>query len=134
MIIIGSGSYLWYSFTNKLSNAEAAYAECSTAIANNQFNDAKRSCDSALQLVGEVKFIHQDFARQLEKFILEILHSEKLTKGLAGYVILDGKYIPITETKTLLSVKQQLGEANASLQRRQMAAGHAAIRYTSHAN
>ncbi len=111
-LLIASGGYLWYSYTNKLSNAEAAYAECSTAIANSQFKDAKRSCDKALQLVGEVKFIHQDFARQLEKFILEILYSEKLTKGLGGYILLDGKYILITETKILLSIKQQLSEVD----------------------
>lgn len=108
---IGSIGYLWYSFTDKLSNAEAAYAQCSTSHANNQFEEAKRSCDKALRLVGEVKFIHQDFARQLEKFILEILNSEKLTKGLAGYVMLDGKYIPIAETKAILSIKQHLAEA-----------------------
>lgn len=112
-ILAGSGVYLWHSFTNKLSNAETAYAECSTAIANNQFKEAKVSCDQALQLVGEVKFIHQDFARQLKKYILEILHSEKLTKGLAGYMFLDGKYIQIAETKTLLTIKQQLNEADA---------------------
>ena len=113
LTVIGIGyiGYLWYSFTDKLSNAEAAYAQCSTSHANNQFEDAKRSCDKALRLVGEVKFIHQDFARQLEKFILEILQSEKLTKGLAGYVMLDGKYIPIAETKAILSIKQHLSEA-----------------------
>ena len=65
-----------------------------------------------MQLVGAVKFIHQDFARQLEKFILEVLNSEKLTKGLAGYILLDGKYVSIAETKTLLSVKKQLSEAD----------------------
>ncbi len=112
VIVIGAGGYLWYSFTDRLSSAETAYAECSTAIANNQFKEAKRSCDQALQLVGAVKFIHQDFARQLEKFILEVLNSEKLTKGLAGYILLDGKYVSIAETKTLLSVKKQLSEAD----------------------
>lgn len=112
VIVTGAGGYLWYSFTNKLSNAEAAYAKCSTAIANNQFEEAKNSCDNALHLVGGVKFIHQDFAQQLEKFILEILQSEKITKGLAGYILLDGKYVPIAETKTLLSVKQQLSDAD----------------------
>ncbi len=112
-LVIAAGGYLWYSFTNKLSSAEAAYAACSTAIANNQFKDAKNSCDKALRLVGEVKFIHQDFAHQLEKFIQEILTSEKLTKGLAGYILLDGKYVSINETKTLLSIKQQLSEAES---------------------
>ncbi len=112
VIVIGAGGYLWYSFTDRLSSAETAYAQCSTAMANNQFKKAKQNCDKALQLVGRVKFIHQDFARQLEKFILEVLNSEKLTKGLAGYILLDGKYVPIAETKTLLSVKQQLAEAD----------------------
>lgn len=113
LIAIGAGGYLWYSFTDKLSRAETAYAECSTAVANNQFKEAKKSCDQALHLVGAVKFVHQDFARQLEKFVLEVLNSEKLTKGLAGYILLDGKYVPITETKTLISVKQQLSEADS---------------------
>ncbi|TKB24883.1 hypothetical protein FCL47_16720 [Desulfopila sp. IMCC35006] len=112
-LVIAAGGYLWYSFTNKLSSAEIAYAACSTAIANNQFKEAKNSCDKALRLVGEVRFIHQDFARQLEKFIQEILTSEKLTKGLAGYILLDGKYVPINETKALLSIKQQLSEAES---------------------
>jgi len=112
-VVLGYCGYLWYSFTDKLGNAETAYAQCSTAHANNQFDVAKRSCDEALQLVKGVKFIHQDFAHQLEKFILEILQSEKLTQGLAGNILLDGKYIPIKDSKTLLLTKQQLSEADA---------------------
>jgi ubiquitin-protein ligase len=108
---IGWGGYLWYSSTDKLSDAEAAYAQCSTSFANNQFDVAKRSCDNALQLVGEVKLIHRDFAHQLEKFIQEILQSEKLTQGLAGNILHDGRYLPKNEAKTLLSIKQQLNEA-----------------------
>lgn len=119
VFVIGAGGYLWYLFTERLNSAETAYAECSTAIANNQFKEAKRSCDQALQYLGAVKFIHQDFARQLEKFILEVLNSEKLTKGLAGYILLDGKYVPINEAKTLLLVKQQLRDADALFAKQQ---------------
>lgn len=111
VIAMGYGGYFWYSVTNTLRNAEDAYAQCSTSHANNQFDVAKRSCDKALQLVSEVKLFHQDFARQLEKFILEILQSEKLTQGLAGNILLDGRYISKNKEKTLLSIKQKLNEA-----------------------
>ncbi|MGB3209861.1 MAG: hypothetical protein WBB19_04060 [Desulforhopalus sp.] len=115
LLAIGTGvaGYLWHTITAKLSDAEEAYAQCSTFHANNQFDAAKRSCDKALQLVGEVKFIHQDFAQQLEKFIVEILQSEKLTQGLAGNIFLDGRYIPKDEAKTHLAIQQKLNEAES---------------------
>lgn len=112
-ITIGLGGYFWYSFSNKLGKAEDAYAECSTSYANNQFNAAKLSCDKALQLVSEVKFIHQDFAKQLKKFILEILQSEKLVQGLAGNELFDGRYIPKAEAAKLLAIQEKLNEADA---------------------
>ncbi len=111
VIILGGGGYLWYSFTEKLGDAEKTFAECSTAYANDQFDAAKRSCDKALQLVGEVKFIHQDSAHQLENSILEILHSEKLTQGLAGNILLNDKYMSKDEAKALLALKQKIKEA-----------------------
>ncbi len=113
VISIGCAGYFWYSFADKLKKAEDAYAQCSTSNANNQFDAAKRSCDKALQLVHEVKFFHQDFVHQLEKFILEILQSEKLTQGLAGNILIENKYIPKDEAKNLLSIKQKLNEAEA---------------------
>ncbi len=110
---IACGGYLWYSFTKKLSKAETAYAECSTFYANNRFEAAKNSCNQALAMVRDVKFIHQDFARQLERFILEILQSEKLTQGLAGNILIDGRYIPRDQAEALQAIKQQYKEAEA---------------------
>ncbi len=108
---IGYGGYFWYSFTEKLSDAEEAYSECSTLYANNRFEAAQNSCNQALELVRDVKFIHQDFAQQLEKFILEILQSEKLTQGLAGNIFIDGRYIPKDQAEALQSIKQKFNEA-----------------------
>ncbi len=110
-ICIGCAGYFWYSFADKLKKAEDAYAQCSTSHANNQFDAAKRSCNEALQLVHKVKFFHQDFAQQLEKFILEILQSEKLKQGLAGNILIEDKYMPRGEAKKLLSIKQKLSKA-----------------------
>ena len=111
MIGISCGGYFWFYSTDKLKNAEDAYAQCSTSHSNNQFTIAKRSCDKALELVREVKFFHQDFAQQLEKFILEILQSEKLTQGLAGNILFGDKYIPKNEAEKLLSMKQKITDA-----------------------
>ncbi len=113
-IAIGMGvcGYFWYSFTNKLSEAEAAYTQCSAFLKKDQFGAAKRSCDQALQLVGEIKIIHQDKTHQLKKAIAEIRQSEKLSQGLAGNVLVEGQYIPQNEAKEILSIKQNLNEAN----------------------
>jgi ubiquitin-protein ligase len=109
---IGASGYFWYSFTNKLNEAESAYAQCSTSYDKNQFDVAKRLCDKALQFVDEVKFIHQNKTNRLKTSIVEILQSEKLTQGLAGNILFEGKYIPKDKAKTILSIKQNLNEAD----------------------
>ncbi|MCP4339935.1 MAG: hypothetical protein GY799_13850 [Desulfobulbaceae bacterium] len=108
---IGFSGFFWYSSTNTLSNAETAYSQCSKAQTNNQFYVAKGLCDKALQLVGEVKFFHRDRADLLEKPILEILKSEKLTQGMAGNILSNGRYIPKNELKTLQSIQQKINDA-----------------------
>jgi ubiquitin-protein ligase len=109
---IGAGGFFWYSFTNKLGDAESAYAQCSTSYGKNQFDVAKRLCDQALKLVDEIQFIHQDKTDQLKKSIVEILQAEKLTQGLAGNILFEGKYIPKDKANTILSIKQKLNEAD----------------------
>jgi ubiquitin-protein ligase len=110
-IVMGYSGYLWFSMNAKLNNAEATYVQCSTSHANNQFDVAKTSCEKVLQLVGEVKFIQQDRARQLEKSAFAILQSEKLSQGLAGNLFLDDRYIPKDEVNTILSINTKLKEA-----------------------
>lgn len=112
-IAIGSSGYFWYSTNNKLSEANTASAECSASLANNQFKKAERFCAQALQLVDQIKFIHQDEAQRLEQSLRQALQSEEFTQGLAGNILYDGRYIPEDEAKILLSIQRQLKEANA---------------------
>ncbi len=112
VICLGVCGYFWYSFTNKLNEAETDYAQCSTALDKNQFDTANSSCKNALELADEIKFIHQEKAQQLRKSITTILQSERLTQGLAGNILYEGKYIPENEAKALLMTKQKLNEAN----------------------
>lgn len=112
-VVLGICGYFWYATADKLNNAETAYARCSASYDKAQFGAAKNSCDKALALVKEIKFFHQDKSQQLEKYIVDILQSEKLTQSLAGNILFDGKYIPKAEATKLQSIKQMLSEATA---------------------
>ncbi len=111
-ITMGTSGYFWYSTNTQLNEAKTASAECSAFLADNQFKNAERLCFQALQLVDQIKFLHQDEAQQLEQSLWQILQSEKFTHGLAGNVLYDGRYLPENKAKTLLSLQQQLKEAN----------------------
>ena len=108
---IGYGAFYWYSSATNLSRAQVAYNQCSISQTTNKFTATKSLCDKALLLASEISFVHKDKADQLKESILEILQSEKLSQGLAGKVLIDGRYIPQKEAKTLLSIQQQLEEA-----------------------
>jgi ubiquitin-protein ligase len=110
IVFVFSG-YLWYASTDKLNEAEAAYAQCSASYEKTQFDVAKRLCDKALALVEEIRFIHQDKTHQLEKSIVNILQSEQLTQSLAGNILFDGRYIPKAEATNLQLLRQKLTEA-----------------------
>jgi ubiquitin-protein ligase len=108
---IGYSVFFWYSSTATLSNAEAVYSQCSIAHTNSQYVVAKGLCDKTLQLISEVKFTHRDRAEQLKKSVSDILHSERLSQGLAGNILLNGRYIPKNEVKIVQSIQQKLSEA-----------------------
>lgn len=116
VISMGGSGYFRYATKNNLKEAETASAECSASLADNQFKNAERLCTRALQLVGQIKFIHQDEAQQLGKSLQHTLRSEKLTQGLAGNILYNGEYIPEDKAKTLLAIQQQLTEANTLFQ------------------
>ncbi len=105
---IGCGGYFWYSFNHKLKGADEAFSVCSAALVNNQFTAARRSCEKALQYAEGVKFIQQDRVQQLQNSVQKILQSEKLTQGLAGNILIDGKYLPKKEAEIIQSIKMSL--------------------------
>ncbi len=112
-ISMGGSGYFWQAAKNTLREAQTASAECSASLADNQFKNAERLCTRALHLVDQVKFIQQDEAQQLEQSLRQTLQSARLTHGLAGNILYDGRYIPANEAKKLLSIQGQLKEANA---------------------
>lgn len=92
ILVGGSGYYLFLS--RKLDTANAAFSHCATLIDKEQFDDAKQACSDALRDMEGLKFFRQQHLDELRTNINGTLQSEKLTQGLAGNVLVNGKYIP----------------------------------------
>jgi ubiquitin-protein ligase len=112
-VSMGGSGYFWYAAKNTLREARTASAECSASLADNQFKTAERLCTQALHLTEQIRFIHQTETQQLQQSLRQTLQSEKLTHGLAGNILHNGKYIPESEVKKILLIQQQIIEANA---------------------
>ncbi len=101
VVALGIGGFIYVKSINSLSTAETAFNLCSTLLEKGQFAGARESCQSGLDALKEIRFINQDKAKLLSNGINKILQSEQLTQGLAGNVLVDGKYLPQKEVDIL---------------------------------
>ncbi len=106
IVILASGGFYYFNSLQRLDASNADLNQCKTNIDNGQFDAAKKFCDSALENLTSVKFILQNRANDLENSLNGILGSEKFTQGLAGKILVDGKYLPKKDAATVLTYKQ----------------------------
>jgi ubiquitin-protein ligase len=92
ILVCGCGYYLFLS--RKLDTAAATFLQCGTLIEKEQFDDAKQACTDALGDLGGLKLFRQQRLDELQTNINKTLQSEKIIQGLAGNVLVNGKYIP----------------------------------------
>lgn len=108
-VFLGCGLYYFVS-THRLENAATSFKECSAFFAKDQFTEAKLSCDSALKSLSGIQFILETPIKELHGNIQGILVSERLTQGLAGNILVDGKYLNKKDAAFVSSYKQLLKE------------------------
>jgi ubiquitin-protein ligase len=124
MLIAGAGAggaYLYYSLLNQLEAAESSYADCETSFAADEFSAADTSCREARQLLTTIPLLKRDRVRQLQTDIDRILLSEELKQGLAGMVLVDGRYLAKNQAEFLLLLDQEIHAADALFQAEQWA-------------
>jgi ubiquitin-protein ligase len=109
-VILGFGGFTYLSSLNRLGTAETAFNLCSTLLEKGQFAGAKESCESGLAALQGVKFINQEKVKLLGSGINKILQSEQLTQGLAGNVLVDGKYLPQKDVDALSAFNRLIKE------------------------
>lgn len=109
-LILASGGIFYFISLHRLDTASEARKQCATFIENQKFASAKDSCEEALYNLERVTFIEQGRVRELQVSVQQILQSEKLTQGLAGNILVDGKYMPIKDANTLNTYRQLIKE------------------------
>ncbi len=104
------GGFMYLRSINSLSTAETAFNLCSTLLEKGQFSGAKESCESGLDALQDIRFVNQEKVKLLGNGINKILQSEQLTQGLAGNVLVDGKYLPQKDVDTLSAFNRLIKE------------------------
>ena len=124
LLIAGAGAggaYLYFSLLNQLEAAENSYADCEISFAADEFSAADTSCREARQLLATIPLLERERVRQLETEIDQILQSEELKQGLAGMILVDGRYLAKNQAEFLLLLDQEISAADGLFQTEQWA-------------
>ena len=94
------GIYYYFS-TSTLEDAQKKFTECQAVLKQNRFSEAERQCQIAIDIANQVQYFHAGSRDKLIEEISGVLNSPGLTEGLAGNLLLDGKYLPKKVVKTI---------------------------------
>jgi ubiquitin-protein ligase len=111
LILAGCAGYYYFTLQQNINFARKSFASCKTALKADNFNNAKQSCDQALMLVNQIKFINQPEMAVLKSEIHNTLQSEKMRMGLTGKILFDGQYLAKKDVKALLFFRQLKDDA-----------------------
>jgi len=105
-------AYFYSSENSQYTQAEQLFNQCYQQMEAKQFETASKSCASALALSKDVLFFKQQARFELNQKIDAILTSEEMRQGLAGFVLLDGKYVLQATADILKSSKDIVAEGD----------------------
>ncbi len=111
--IIAPLAYIYFANSNQYKRAEQLYKDCTEQIRAVQFKEASQSCGAAVTLAKEVTFIKQQESTELLGKLDALLNSEEMRQGLAGNVLVNGSYIPITLAESLRNSQKLIQEGDA---------------------
>ncbi len=94
------GVYYFIS-TSTLQDAEEKFAECQRVIEQNRFSEAERQCQLAIDIATQVQYFKAGDRDRLIGEVENVLNSQVLVEGLAGNLLIDGKYLPKRVVKTI---------------------------------
>ncbi len=113
ILTAATSGFFYYSFSISLSNAGLLFLQCQSSLEKDDFVTAEKLCKSALSDAQKVQIIKKDQVDALQMKILTVLVSEKLTQGLAGNVLFEGRYVSQKEITVRQELKRSRNEASA---------------------
>jgi ubiquitin-protein ligase len=114
-VLVAIAVFFLYSTNSQYKKAQTAYTSCKTLLAANEFNAAEKQCNLALSTVSDIHFFKGRERSSLSHDIQETLSSPKLRQGLAGMILVDGRYIPKGEEKALAAFTKDIEEGDTSM-------------------
>lgn len=104
--------YFYLDITKQYRQAENLLNQCSNHLQAKQFEAASKTCGAAKSLANDILFLKNQARTALNTKAEAILNSEELRQGLAGFVLLEGKYVLKTTADTLKASKSILAEGD----------------------
>lgn len=113
VLLCGAAIGLYYLIsTSTLEDAEKKFAECQSVLEQNRFSEAERQCQIAIDMASQIQYFNAGERDRLIEEITVVLNSQGLTEGLAGNLLLDGKYLPKRVVKTIKAFRYFVDEGN----------------------
>jgi tetratricopeptide (TPR) repeat protein/ubiquitin-protein ligase len=105
------GVYYFIS-ASTLDDAKEKFAECKSVLPQNRFSEAERQCQLAIDIANQVQYFNAGERDSLIEEIKIVQNSQGLTEGLAGNLLLDGKYLPKKVVKTIRAFRYFTAEGD----------------------
>lgn len=109
------GIYYFISIST-LEDAEEKFVECKTVLKQTRFSEAERQCQLAVDIANQVQYFNAGERDRLIERIKVVQNSPALTEGLAGNLLLDGKYLPRGVVKTVKAFRYFVAEGDKHFQ------------------
>ncbi len=107
LLLVGAAAgFNYYLSAAKYGQAEKLYEQCTSALTQNQFDKAEQQCEAAIVTARQITLFKGGERDALIAEINKTLTSEALKQGLAGNLLLDGKYYPKPVVDNILAFRK----------------------------
>jgi ubiquitin-protein ligase len=110
-LLLAGGGYAYHSLLRQFDTAANSYSLCQSSLAVEDFTAAETLCRQARHTLQTIPFVQRQRVARLEQEIDTILSSEQLQQGLAGNILVDGRYLAKDEHDLLLEVAKERAKA-----------------------
>lgn len=113
LALVGTLVISYFFLSSSLKSAKTHYTECQNLLDKNDFQAAEQKCERALILTSEVRIVKQREKKELRSKIKALLQSPKFQHGLAGNVLVDGRYVPVFAKKLIFAFRAAKQDGDA---------------------
>lgn len=104
--LVATAAIIYSTLGAGYSKAQKSFGECQELLKNNHFKEAELKCEEAITQVSGVRIVKQRQKKELVKEVQAILDSEEFRQGLAGNILIDGKFVTASTGEAIKAFKE----------------------------